>query len=167
MLRKLPKNTANGGFMKRLVKILAAAASVESIEIVNSTIENTEVICSDSETEMRDVISALNSSVANVVPKKEDGTIKAEFVPKLEILDPVDGKKDLGLRYPTGIQMELKLQCSFSTRIKSGCGKKINSHMWEQSLFLAICSGTAHTTMNGLKPERNMLQEFRYRGKVK
>lgn len=99
--------------MKRLVKILAAAASVESIEIVNITIENTEVICSDSETEMRDVISALNSSVANVVPKKEDGTIKAEFVPKLEILDPVDGKKDLGLRYPTGIQRELKLQCSF------------------------------------------------------
>ena len=116
---------------------------------------------------MRDVISALNSSVANVVPKKEDGTIKAEFVPKLEILDPVDGKKDLGLRYPTGIQRELKLQCSFSTRIKSECGKKINSHMWEQSLFLAIRSGKAHTTMNGLKPERNMLQEFRYRGKVK
>lgn len=115
--------------MKRLVKILAAAASVESIEIVNSTIETTEVICSDSETEMKDVISALNSSVANVVPKKEDGTIKPEFVPRLEILDPVDGKKDLGLRYPTGIQRELKLQSSFSTRIKSECGKKINSHM--------------------------------------
>lgn len=153
--------------MKRLVKILAAAASIESIEIVNSTIKNTEVICSYSETEMKDVISALNSSVANVVPKKEDGTIKAEFVPKLEFIDPVDGKKGFKVKVSNWHPKGTEIAVLFSTRIKSGCGKKINSHMWEQSLFLAIRSGTAHTTINGLKPERNMLQEFRYRGKVK
>lgn len=99
--------------MKRLVKILAAAASIESIEIVNSTIENTEVICSYSETEMKDVISALNSSVANVVPKKEDGTIKAEFVPKLEIIDPVDGKKGFRVKvsnwHPKGTEIAVFL----------------------------------------------------------